>query len=101
MRNHVEEQLELVVRGARPIRQIDPVLALARVASRVCRAVAPETLCVIPRRKALHDQGDAVSRHRKAKVSPLGSCLDDLEEARFDAPPFAPRDFANEFHAHR
>ncbi len=50
--------------------------------------------------EALHDKGDTVFRHRKAKVSPLGVCLDDLEEARFDPQHFAACDLANGLHEH-
>jgi hypothetical protein len=56
--------------------------------------------CVFAGHEALHDKRDTVSRHREAKASPLGVCLDDLEEARFDAQRFAALDFANGLHAH-
>jgi hypothetical protein len=63
------------------------------------RCVGPHS-CLPARLETLHDKGDTVFRHRKAKVSPLGVCLDDLEEAGFDVQPFAACDFANGVHEH-
>ncbi|MGH3045162.1 MAG: hypothetical protein ACRDM2_10560 [Gaiellaceae bacterium] len=86
-------------RSALVLPRVPTAVVLLQMSPGCARCVDPHS-CLAAGLEALHDKGDTVLRHCKAKLSPLGVCLDDLEEARFDVQPFAASDFANGVHEH-